>query len=63
MEKYEEYLVCGDCKTYGYRQTYAEASALAVECQDAKIYGAFWEKSEFSGLLHRVWGQVEGGEI
>jgi len=63
MEKYEEYLVCGDCKTYGYRQTYAEASSLAAECKAAKIYGASWEKSEFAGLLHRVWVKVEGVEI
>jgi len=38
MEKYKEYLVCSDGKTYGYRKTYAEASELAVECKDAKIF-------------------------
>lgn len=59
MENFEEYLVCGDCRTYGYRKTYAEASALAIECKDAKIYGASWEKSKFAGLLHRVWVEVE----
>ena len=59
LKEIAEYLVCGDGKTYGYRETYAEALTLAAECKDAEIYAATWGRSGVPGLLQKFWVKVE----
>ena len=54
-----EYLVCGDGKTCGFRETFAKALALAAECKNAEIYTPAWRKSSVPGLLQRFWIKVE----
>ena len=53
MTPITEYFVCSDGKNHGYRDTYAEAQALAKEYTGAKIYAAVWGESGTPGLLQR----------